>query len=69
MDVGFIYLFTCDFSIHIDPSNWPDPFNNVANTTRLGDICSICKNIYILISYVYIYIYIYGKRKIIPPIP
>lgn len=65
MDVGFIYLFTCDFSIHTDPSNWPDPFNNVANTTRLGDIGSMYVNIY---TYLY-YIYIYGKRKIIPPIP
>lgn len=65
MDVGFIYLFTCDFSIHIDPSNWPDPFNNVANTTRLGDIGSMYVKIY---TYLY-YIYIYGKRKIIPPIP
>ena len=54
MDVGFIYLFTCDFSIHIDPSNWPDPFNNVANTTRFGDICSMYVKIY---TYLYIHLW------------
>ena len=54
MDVGFIYLFTCDFSIHIDPSNWPDPFNNVANTTRLGDIGSMYVKIY---TYLYIHLW------------
>ena len=48
----FIYEFTCDFIIHMDASNWQNPLNHMANTTRFADLqyVYVKKHIYMGVS-------------------